>query len=74
MLYIISDNLAGGIKGPGDNQISGIAGLFASPTPDTRRIQISPLKEPKERYGIVYTTGQKEKKAPFECERGRNAV
>lgn len=30
-----------GKKGPGDNQISGIAGLFASPTPDTRRIQIS---------------------------------
>lgn len=31
-------------KGPRDNQISGIAGLFASPTPDTRRIQISPLR------------------------------
>lgn len=38
---IISESLK---KGLGDNQISGIAGLFASPTPDTRRIQISPLR------------------------------
>jgi hypothetical protein len=44
---IISESLK---KGPGDNQISGIAGLFASPTPDTRRIQISPLRR-NERYG-----------------------